>query len=205
MYVDCRGCEGKRVQTHKNQGQGFLLEKQSRNVWYDLCQEVWNWREREAKRGEITRVEYIKYGRRDIIMRKVSEQEKKGILCPECRIERKREQQSWGVAVQPTEVKAQQSGIQIEGLKGIAREGDEQRDLRRTFKILREVWLNIGVEKVDTHKGVTVKALLDSSTTEMFMDRKMTAKYGFRLQKLERLVVMRNVDGTNNSVGVITH
>ena len=37
------------------------------------------------------------------------------------------------------------------------------------------------------------------------MDRKMTAKYGFRLQKLERLVVMRNVDGTNNSVGVITH
>jgi len=52
---------------------------------------VWNWREREAKRGEITRVEYIKYGRRDIIMRKVSEQEKKGILCPECRIERKRE------------------------------------------------------------------------------------------------------------------
>jgi len=46
---------------------------------------------------------------------------------------------------------------------------------------------------------------LDSGTTEMFMDRKMTAKYGFRLQKLERLVVMRNVDGTNNSVGVITH
>jgi len=28
--------------------------------------------------------------------------------------------------------------------------------------MLREVWLNIGVEKVDTHEGVIVKALLDS-------------------------------------------
>jgi len=28
MYVDCGGCRGKGVQTHKNQGQGFLLERQ---------------------------------------------------------------------------------------------------------------------------------------------------------------------------------
>jgi len=33
----------------------------------------------------------------------------------------------------------------------------------------------------------------------------MAAKYGFRLQKLERLVMVRNVDGTNNSAGAITH
>ena len=39
----------------------------------------------------------------------------------------------------------------------------------------------------------------------MFMDRKMAAKYGFRLQKLERPVMVINVDGTNNSGGVITH
>jgi len=77
--------------------------------------------------------------------------------------------------------------------------------VRRIFKILREVWLNISVEKVDTYEGVTVKALLDSGTTEMFMDRKMAARYGFRLQKLERLVQVRNVDGTNNSAGAITH
>ena len=31
------------------------------------------------------------------------------------------------------------------------------------------------------YKGVTVKALLDSGTTGMFMDQKMTAKYRFRL------------------------
>jgi len=49
------------------------------------------------------------------------------------------------------------------------------------FKMLREVWLNIGVEKVDTHEGVTVKALLDSGATEIFMDKKMAAKHGFKL------------------------
>ena len=47
--------------------------------------------------------------------------------------------------------------------------------------MFREVCLNIGVEKVDIHEGVTVKVLLDSSATEMFMDRKMAAKHRFRL------------------------
>jgi len=65
--------------------------------------------------------------------------------------------------------------------------------------------LNIGVEKVDTHKGVIVKVLLDSGTTGMFMDWKMAVRHGFKLQKLERLIVVRNVNGTNNSTGAITH
>ena len=65
--------------------------------------------------------------------------------------------------------------------------------------------MNIRIEKLDTHEGVTVKALLDSGTTGMFMDKKMAVKHGFRLQKLERPVVVRNVDGTNNSGGAITH
>jgi len=65
--------------------------------------------------------------------------------------------------------------------------------------------LNIGVEKVDTHKGVTVKVLLDSGTTEMFMDRKMAARHRFGLHKLKRPVQVRNMGSTNNSVEVITH
>jgi len=65
--------------------------------------------------------------------------------------------------------------------------------------------MDIGIEKVDMHKGIIVKALLDSGATGMFMDRKMAAKYGFRLQKLERLIMVRNIDGTNNSAGAITH
>ena len=50
-----------------------------------------------------------------------------------------------------------------------------------------------------------MKALLDSSVTGIFMGRKIVAKHGFRLQKLERPVMVRNVDGTNNSGGAITH
>jgi len=65
--------------------------------------------------------------------------------------------------------------------------------------------LNIRVEKVNTHEGITVKALLDSSAMEMFMDKKMAARHRFRLQKLERPVIVRNVDGTNNSGRAITH
>ena len=61
----------------------------------------------------------------------------------------------------PTKGKAQQGRAQAEGTA---------REVRRTFKILREVWMDIGIEKVDMHEGITVKALLDSGTTGMFMD-----------------------------------
>jgi len=37
------------------------------------------------------------------------------------------------------------------------------------------------VKKLNTHKGVTVKALLDSGATGMFMDRRMAARHGFKL------------------------
>ena len=65
--------------------------------------------------------------------------------------------------------------------------------------------MDIGVEKVDTYKGITVKVLLDSSATGIFMDWKIAARHGFRLQKLERLIVVRNVNGTYNSTEAITH
>jgi len=70
---------------------------------------------------------------------------------------------------------------------------------------LREVWLNIGVEKVDTHKRVIVKALLDSNAIGMFMDKKTVAKHKFKLQKLERPIMVRNMDETNNSGEAITY
>jgi len=73
------------------------------------------------------------------------------------------------------------------------------------FKILRKVWMNIRVEKLDMHEGVTIKALLDSGAIGMFMDKRMAARHGFKLQKLERPIVVRNVNGTNNSREAITH
>ena len=75
----------------------------------------------------------------------------------------------------------QQDSAQTEVPKSTTKEKDRQRDIRRTFKMLREVWLNIGVEKVDIHEGIMVKALLDSGTTGIFIDKKMAAKHGFRL------------------------
>jgi len=71
--------------------------------------------------------------------------------------------------------------------------------------MLREVWLNIGVEKINTHEGVMIKVLLDSGATGMFMNRQTAARHGFKLQKLERPLMVKNVDGTMNSGGVITH
>ena len=50
-----------------------------------------------------------------------------------------------------------------------------------------------------------MKFMTDSGITGMFMDRRTAAKHGFRLQKLERPIMVRNVNGTNNSGGAITH
>jgi len=60
--------------------------------------------------------------------------------------------------------------------------------------------MNIGLERVNNHKGISVKALLDSGTTGMFVDRKFVEKNGFKLEKLERPVRIQNVDRTENSV-----
>jgi len=55
------------------------------------------------------------------------------------------------------------------------------------------------------HEGITVKALLDSGVTGIFMDKRMVARHGFKLQKLERPIIIRNVDRTNNNREAITY
>ena len=77
--------------------------------------------------------------------------------------------------------------------------------MRQTFKPLREVWMNVGIEKVDTHKGRTVRALLDCGATGLFMSKGLAQKRGYRLIKLDRPLQMRNIDGTNNSGGAIMY
>jgi len=112
----------------------------------------------------------------------------------------KEEKTAW-----PREAKAQQSSAWSGEPEGTAREGGSRKEVRRTFKMLREVWLNIRVEKIDMHEGVMIKALLDSGAMGMFMDRQMAARHGFKLQKLERPLMVKNVDGTVNKGGAITH
>jgi len=65
--------------------------------------------------------------------------------------------------------------------------------------------MKIGLEKIDTHEGVTVKVLLDSRATGMFINRKFAKKQGFKLDQLKKPLIVMNVDGSNNSGGRITH
>jgi len=108
-------------------------------------------------------------------------------------------------AVRLREAKAQQSGARSGEPESAARERGSRKEVRRTFKMLREVWLNIRVEKIDMHEDVMIKALLDSGATGMFMDRQTAARHGFKLQKLERPLMVKNMDGTVNSGGAIMH
>ena len=61
------------------------------------------------------------------------------------------------------------------------------------------------MEKIDIHKRVTVKVLLDSGATGMFVDRRFTERNKFRMDKLKKPLKVTNVDGSNNSGGNITH
>jgi len=78
---------------------------------------------------------------------------------------------------------------QVEGA-GITDLEKRQREVRRTLKGLWEVWMQIGVEKIDTHEGVSVKALLDSGATGLFMSKKCAEREGFKLIKLGRPIIV---------------
>ena len=51
---------------------------------------------------------------------------------------------------------------------------------------MREVTIKIGLERLDTQKGITVEALLDSGAMGLVMSLKFARKKGFKLKKLER-------------------
>ena len=63
----------------------------------------------------------------------------------------------------------------------------------------------MGVKKIDTHKGVSVKALLDSGATGLFADKKFVKKWRFKKEKLARPIQIRNVDGIDNDRGMVMH
>ena len=81
----------------------------------------------------------------------------------------------------------------------------EERTVRRTMQSLRVVWMKVGLEKVDTHEGVTVDMLLDSGATGLFMNKEFVEKNRFSMERLESPVKVINVDGMHNKGGDITH
>jgi len=65
--------------------------------------------------------------------------------------------------------------------------------------------MQVEVEKINTHKGVSVKALLDSGATGLFADKKFVKKWRFKKEKLARPIQIRNVDGIDNDRGMVMH
>ena len=80
----------------------------------------------------------------------------------------------------------------------------EETEVRKSEgKLLREVMIKIGLERLDTQEGITVEALLDSGATGLVMSSEFARKKGFKLKKLERPMQVRNVDGSFNREGPI--
>jgi len=56
------------------------------------------------------------------------------------------------------------------------------RDMQCTLWPLREVWMKVGLEKLENHKGVVVKALLDSGAMGLFMDMTFAKEKRFKME-----------------------
>jgi len=65
--------------------------------------------------------------------------------------------------------------------------------------------MKVGLEKLESHEGVAVKALLDSGATGLFMDIAFAKKKGFRIEKIKKPLLVKNVDGTVNVGGAIMY
>jgi len=69
--------------------------------------------------------------------------------------------------------------------------------------MLREIIVKIGLKQEEEEKGVVMEALLDSRAIGLVMSEEFARRHKFKKKKLERLIYMRNVDGTLNYVGPI--
>jgi len=61
--------------------------------------------------------------------------------------------------------------------------------------------LKVGLEKLESHEGIVVKTSLDSGVTGLFMDMTFAKEKGFKMEKLKKPLLVRNVDGTANVGG----
>ena len=70
-------------------------------------------------------------------------------------------------------------------------------------KMLREITVKIGLERIDTQERIMVEVLLDSGATGLVMSSEFARKQGFRMKKLERPMQVRNMDESFNKEGPI--
>jgi len=65
--------------------------------------------------------------------------------------------------------------------------------------------MKVGLEKLESHKGVAVKALSDSGATGLFMDKTFVREKGFKMERMKNPLLVKNVNGTVNAGGAIMH
>ena len=58
--------------------------------------------------------------------------------------------------------------------------------------------MKVELEKLDNHKGVAVRTLLDNRAIGLFMDTTFAREKRFKMEKLKKPLLVRNVDGTVN-------
>jgi len=79
------------------------------------------------------------------------------------------------------------------------------RDIWHILWLLREVWIKVGLEKLENHERVAVRVLLDSGAMGLFMDMTFAREKEFKIEKLKNPLLVRNVDRMVNAGGAITH
>ena len=131
-------------------------------------------------------------GKNTVIGEEVERNEKGEIFCPLCRTGKKVPWWNWGGSLERTVPRAQKERAGITDPRRVAETVNqkavqkvEAREVRQTFKPLREVWMNVGIKKVDTHEGRTVRALLDSGATGLFISKGLAQKGEYQLIKLD--------------------
>jgi len=72
-------------------------------------------------------------------------------------------------------------------------------------ELLREVTVKIGLEKIDMQEEITVEMLLDSGEISLVMSSEFARRKGFKLKKIERLIYVRNIDGTFNKERLVEY
>jgi len=65
--------------------------------------------------------------------------------------------------------------------------------------------MKVGLEKLENHEGVAVKALLDSGATGLFINTTFVKEKGFKMEKMKKSLMVKNMDRMINVGGAIMH
>ena len=63
----------------------------------------------------------------------------------------------------------------------------------------------MGLKKLENYEGVAVRVLLDNRAIGLFMDMTFAQEKRFKMEKLKKPLLVRNVDGMVNAGGAIIY